>query len=446
MFYFLGKEKGNNPILNIKKNITFFFKRNSVLGTVGLYFKTSRKLLALKLFETKKKDYFSRYNWTIQIVKKQRQRTSRNNKNIIFFYFLTKIATEIHKNISSKEFFFLTKNQLKRYIYLPTEKLHFSSFWQKKIIYIKEGVGTHEIGERIILEQNIVILRQETRILLESKRFFPWKPGSILPFYTPLMVKRGRVSETKDITSGIPRIDRLLEIRRQTGLPFLLENLYKSFLKQGFPNRIANRKSLHFRQRVLIDRVQRIYKTNGVTLDDKHLELIVRPMAFTQVINDDGYENSLIQGEKHSLEVIERINYTRIVKNWKKKKYLHKWEPRIVYKPFLFGLTKGALHSKSFLSAASFQETSRILSRASIGGSIDFLKGLKENLILGTRLPIGTNARFFKSNLSLIINPVNEFSKIIKNKKNISILEVKKFLIWIDTSYYLELNKKGREN
>jgi hypothetical protein len=180
-------------------------------------------------------------------------------------------------------------------------------------------VGTREIGERIAFERNLIILRQETRVLLESGRLFPWKPGSILPFYTPLIVKRGRVSKTKDITSGIPQIDSLLEIRAQTGLSSLLDNLYKNFLKQGFPNGVANRKALHFRQRVVIDRVQRIYKTNGVTLDDKHLELLVRPIAFTQVVNDQSKETSRIQGEKHSLEVLERINYTRIVKNWKKR-------------------------------------------------------------------------------------------------------------------------------
>jgi DNA-directed RNA polymerase subunit beta' len=70
----------------------------------------------------------------------------------------------------------------------------------------------------------------------------------------------------------------------------------------------------------------------------------------------------------------------------------------VVYKPILFGLTRGSLRNASFLSAASFQETSRVLARAALRGQVDFLLGLKENLILGTYLPIGTNALFLASN------------------------------------------------
>merc|ERR1712187_352073 len=101
---------------------------------------------------------------------------------------------------------------------------------------------------------------------------------------------------------------------------------------------------------------------------------------------------------------MERINYIRTVKHWHKKKSVHEWEPRIFYKPLLFGLTKCALRNTSFLSSASFQETSRVLSRAALSGRIDFLLGLKENLILGTRLPIGTNSRFFTGKSSVAKN------------------------------------------
>jgi hypothetical protein len=257
-----------------------------------------------------------------------------------------------------------------------------------------------------------------------------------------LTVKCGRASETKDITSGIPRIDILLEIRMQTGLPYFLERLYKNFLKQGFSNGVATRKATHFGQRILVDRVQRIYKTNGVTLEDKHLELLVRPIAFTQVLQDHAQRRSLIQGEKHPLELVERINYTRVVKNWKKKELLHEWEPRIFYKPLLFGLTKVALHNTSFLSAASFQETSRVLSRAAVAGRIDFLFGLKENLILGTRLPIGTNARFFTKDIIISTNSTDKYFEIKKKK---SIIERKKLLLWIDALYYLEITQIDSE-
>jgi hypothetical protein len=352
---------------------------------------------------------------------------------------LTKKVREIYQNSISKEFFFLTPNQLKRYNYSPIRKAIFNSFCQKIPIYIKEGVCSRQIGQRIRFEYNTIILRQETRVLLEAERFFPWKPGSILPFYTPILIKRGRVSKTRDITSGIPQIETLLEIRSQTGLPSFLKKLYKNLSKQGLSNGLANRKAIHFRQRTLVDSVQRIYITNGVTLDDKHLELLIRPIAFAQVIEDNSQDASLIQGEKHPLEIFERANYVRVVKNWKRKELLHKWEPRILYSPLLFGLTKSALHSTSFLSAASFQETSRVLSRAALAGRIDLLFGLKENLILGTRLPIGTSARFFRFNNSgYTIVPI-EFPKEIAIKK-IYIIERKKLLLWLDALYYLEID------
>jgi hypothetical protein len=234
---------------------------------------------------------------------------------------LTKKVREIYQNSISKEFFFLTPNQLKRYNYSPIRKAIFNSVCQKIPIYIKEGICSRQIGQRIIFEYNTIILRQETRVLLEAERFFPWKPGSILPFYTPILIKRGRVSKTRDITSGIPQIETLLEIRSQTGLPSFLEKLYKNLSKKGLSNGLANRKAIHCRQRTLVDSVQRIYITNGVTLDDKHLELLIRPIAFAQVIEDNAQEASLIQGEKHPLEIFERANYVRVVKIGKGKSF-----------------------------------------------------------------------------------------------------------------------------
>merc|ERR1712224_596396 len=98
-------------------------------------------------------------------------------------------------------------------------------------------------------------------------------------------------------------------------------------------------------------------------------------------------------------EILERMNWLRSLENVQEKVSIRKIEPRIFYKPLLFGLTISALRNASFLSAASFQETSRVLTVAALRGRTDFLLGLKENLILGTRLPIGTNSRFFTSNI-----------------------------------------------
>ena len=174
---------------------------------------------------------------------------------------------------------------------------------------------------------------------------------------------------------------------------------------------------------------------------DKHLELIVCPIAFAKVIQDCSKESSIVQGEDHPLEILERTNWFRVLKNWREKKPIHNGRSKIFYRPQLFGLTKGALRNASFLSAASFQETSRVLSVAALRGRIDFLFGLKENLILGTRIPIGTNANFFASNVLSKNHSIHDHLKINnhKNRKKIGTPR-KNILFWVDKFCYLEEN------
>jgi hypothetical protein len=176
-----------------------------------------------------------------------------------------------------------------------------------------------------------------------------------------------------------------------------------------------------------------------VTLEDKHLELIIRPISFVQVTQDLSC-NPLIPGEAFPLERLERINWSRALNNWKKKGLLREWEPKIFYKPLLFGLTKGALQNASFLSAASFQETSRVLSQASVRGQIDYLHGLKENLILGIRLPIGTNANFLISRDKSIDKIILKWKNQHVLEKIIVIIQKENRFIWIDALCYLERN------
>ena len=126
-----------------------------------------------------------------------------------------------------------------------------------------------------------------------------------------------------------------------------------------------------------------------------------------------------MQGEEQPLEIVERLNWSRAFANWRKKKS-REWKPKIFYKPILFGLTQGAIQTISLISAASFRETSQVLSKAAIRRRSDFLIGLKENLILGTHLPIGTNARFITWDL---LEKKNKFytklqAKFASTKKN----------------------------
>jgi len=132
-------------------------------------------------------------------------------------------------------------------------------------------------------------------------------------------------------------------------------------------------------QRYIIKEIQKVYVSQGATIHDKHIEIIVRQM-FSRVRIKDGGDSNFTAGEiREKAEVLEENE--RLIKEKKKP---------ILFYPVLLGISKVALTTSSFLSAASFQETSRVLIKAAIEGREDKLKGLKENVIIGKLVPVGT--------------------------------------------------------
>jgi hypothetical protein len=430
----------------LKENISISIHSNFPFRVLNLCIQSTFDLISPKFFNISKTGIgknFSRYSLSNQIIRQYWHCTNETYEIAAVLHFINKRATEIYQNFFSQEFFLFPVNRLKFFVYPLGRRPLYLGCWQNIPTHVTGKIGPKELGQRITIERNILVLRQGTRVLLEADRFLPWKPGSILRHQSSLIVIRGLNTEIGDITSGIPRIEALLEVRVQTGIPFFLNNLYQYFLEKDFPNSVATRKALHIRQRILIDGVQRNYRINDVALSDKHLELIVCPIAFAKVLQDRSRENPIIQGEDHPLEVIERTNWFRALKNWREKKLIQKGKSKVFYKPQLFGLTKGALRNTSFLSAASFQETSRVLSIAALRGRIDFLFGLKENLVLGSRIPIGTNASFFTSNfLSKNCSIQNYFKTdilIYRSREKIGRPREKR-LFWLDALCYLEEN------
>ncbi len=137
--------------------------------------------------------------------------------------------------------------------------------------------------------------------------------------------------------------------------------------------------------RYLVDEVQEVYRLQGVKINDKHIEVIVRQMLRRVRITDSGDSDLLLgeQIEKHRFEEINR----QILAEGKK--------PAAAV-PLLLGITKASLSTESFISAASFQETTKVLTEAAIGGKVDFLRGLKENVIMGRLIPAGTGLRDYR--------------------------------------------------
>ena len=145
-------------------------------------------------------------------------------------------------------------------------------------------------------------------------------------------------------------------------------------------------KSFKKAQSFILNSVQSVYQSQGVTINDKHLEVIIKQMSTKVLITDEG-DTPLLKREVIDLYHINYIN--KIMKREEKQ--------LAYYLPLLFGITRAALNNPSFISAASFQETTRVLTKAAIEGRIDWLRGLKENIIIGHLIPAGTGSRNYKN-------------------------------------------------
>ena len=130
---------------------------------------------------------------------------------------------------------------------------------------------------------------------------------------------------------------------------------------------------------IMVNDIQDVYRLQGVVINDKHIEVILRQMLRKLEIKNPG-DTIFIKGEQLTLENVKKIN--KIIK---KNKYR---EAR--YEQLLQGITRAALQTNSFLSAASFQETVKVLTEAAFASKHDYLEGLKENVIAGRLIPAGT--------------------------------------------------------
>ena len=132
-------------------------------------------------------------------------------------------------------------------------------------------------------------------------------------------------------------------------------------------------------QQYLVDEVQRVYRSQGVEIADKHIEIIVRQMTKKVKVLEAG-DTNLLPGELIEVQTFENVN----------KEVRENGGEEATCEHMLLGITKASLNTESFISAASFQETTRILTEAAVDGKKDMLRGLKENVIIGRLIPAGT--------------------------------------------------------
>jgi DNA-directed RNA polymerase subunit beta' len=147
--------------------------------------------------------------------------------------------------------------------------------------------------------------------------------------------------------------------------------------------------------RYLVDEVQEVYRLQGVKINDKHMEVIVRQMLRRVKVNDPG-DTTFITDEH-----VERYRFQE-----ENEKVMAQGGRPAIGEPLLLGITKASLSTQSFISAASFQETTRVLTEASLAGKTDYLRGLKENVIMGRLIPAGTGLVMYR-NLGIQVGDVD---------------------------------------
>ena len=197
-------------------------------------------------------------------------------------------------------------------------------------------------------------------------------------------------------------------------------------------------------QDYLVNEIQEVYRLQGVKINDKHIEVIVRQMMQKIIVVDSG-DTTLLQDEKidksYFMKINDAIFEQKVItdigdsKKFIEGQLISQRELRdenstlrrndknlvkvreaeaAVSKPILQGITRASLGTESFISAASFQETTKVLSEASIRGKVDNLKGLKENVIVGHLIPAGTGSRDYKD---LIVYQEREYNSLLEDNK-----------------------------
>ena len=253
------------------------------------------------------------------------------------------------------------------------------------------------------------------------------EPGTQLTMRT---IHSGGVAGVADITQGLPRVEELFEARKPKGLAIITEISGKVKISEDKskkevivtssddsktytipfgsklrvrdgdeieagapitegsinPSEILAINGVDGVHRYLVQEVQKVYRNQGVDINDKHIEVIGRQMLKRVRVEDNG-DTGLFAGSLVDINELEEVNEQMETEGKKPA----------TYKRVLRGITKASLATESFLSAASFQETTRVLTEAAVKGKIDELIGLKENVIIGKLIPAGTGLNKYKN-------------------------------------------------
>jgi hypothetical protein len=314
-------------------------------------------------------------------------------KNSIFIDFFSPsldsevIYTKSKKQDQKKNFVILARSNLTTFarerqpININAKNLMLGNFLRYGTKFENQKVVSKG-GQIIYIDKKSFTIRNSIPFLITSKSLINVYQDEIVDKKSRLFTFLSHRVKTGDIIQGIPKIEEFFEARlTREGLP-LLTNLHTQTkqLFQTYNSKFstfeATQKSFEKIQYLIIDEIQRVYCSQGIYIADKHLEIVVRQMTSkVQIIK--GGQTGLLSGE-----LIE-FDWIRLIE----QKF---GNSELLYEPIILGITKSCLETESFISAASFQETTRILTKAAIQNKIDFIRGLKQNVILGNLVPAGT--------------------------------------------------------
>ena len=319
-------------------------------------------------------------------------------------------------------------------------KVEFRDIYVKENIDVKYGV-TEKIAIKPVesndVNPRIIIYTDDGR-----------KVEYAVPYGAYLMVNEGdtvkkgqtitKILKTgegnKDITGGLPRVQELFEARNPKGKAILSEVsgriVFSDKKKKGMrlilvedpetgeliqeytvpvgehlvvtnemliekgakitdgpvsPHDILKIKGLVEAQQFILESVQQVYREQGVAVNDKHIEIIVKQM-FQKIKIKEAGDSLFLEDELVDKKIVEREN-EKLIANGKRP---------ATYEPVIQGITKAAVNTESFISASSFQETTKVLANAAVEGKTDRLEGLKENVIIGKKIPGGTGFKDYK--------------------------------------------------
>jgi DNA-directed RNA polymerase subunit beta' len=303
------------------------------------------------------------------------------------------------------------------------------------------GRGQQDLKPAIVIRSSAGKLAKLARLRRGGEARYTLPVDAILSVDPGATVKAGDVlsrvptesAKTRDITGGLPRVAELFEARRpkeaaiiaeiggtiqfgkdyknkyrlsivpveskQEPVEYLIPKNRHIYVQDGdlvekgdyivdgnpAPHDILAIKGIEELAAYLVNEIQDVYRLQGVAINDKHIEVIVRQMLQKVEVDEPG-ETELLKGEQLDKIEFDEINAKHKAEG-KKQAKAH---------PILLGITKASLQTRSFISAASFQETTRVLTEAAVNGKIDTLDGLKENVIVGRLIPAGTGSTMGK--------------------------------------------------